>query len=123
MEVRAVFDNPNGVIKPGQFLKARVLGAVRPNAIIVPQTAVMQGSKSMYVYLIKGDQAVVTDIEVGEWFGNYWIVTGGLMAGDQVVSNGISKLQSGSKVAVTGTEKYVPPTSHEQLTPMKNYGI
>lgn len=123
MEVRAVFSNPDAVLKPGQFLKARVLGAVRPNAIVVPQTAVLQGSKSMYVYLVKGDQVVVTDIEVGEWFGNYWIVTSGLMEGDQVVSQGINKLQSGSKVVVTGTEKYEAPTTQEQMTPMKNYGV
>ncbi len=46
--VRATFANPQGTLRPGQFVRARVSGAVRPNAILVPQRAVLQGSKSHF---------------------------------------------------------------------------
>jgi membrane fusion protein (multidrug efflux system) len=49
--VRAVFDNPKGTLGPGQFVKARISGAIRPNAILVPQRAVLQGSKSHFVWV------------------------------------------------------------------------
>jgi membrane fusion protein (multidrug efflux system) len=50
--VRAVFANPQGTLRPGQFVKARVAGAVRPNAILVPQRAVLQGAKSHFVWVL-----------------------------------------------------------------------
>lgn len=123
MEVRAVFANPDQVIKPGQYLKARVLGAVRPNAIVVPQTAVMQGSKSMYVYIVNEEKkAVITDVEAGDWYGNYWVITSGLLPGDQVIMTGINKVQPGSEVVITNTETYKKPEENETVTPMINYG-
>lgn len=48
--VRAVVANPNGQLRPGQFVRARAIGASRPNAIVVPQKAVLEGAKSHFVW-------------------------------------------------------------------------
>src|ERR1700752_1709981 len=49
--VRAVLANPKGTLRPGQFVRARISGAVRPNAILVPQRAVLQGARSHFVWV------------------------------------------------------------------------
>ncbi|KXU86866.1 efflux transporter periplasmic adaptor subunit [Caballeronia megalochromosomata] len=99
--VRAVFANPQGTLRPGQFVKARVAGAVRPNAILVPQRAVLQGAKSHFVWVIddqsKPHQRVV---EVGEWHGDDWFITNGLKAGERVVVDGAIRVSADSQLRV-----------------------
>lgn len=109
LEARAIFPNPNKILKPGQFVKVQVLGTVRPDAIIVPQQSVMQGQKGMYVYVIDKDQkAEMRTIDPGEWYENYWIVNSGLQEGDLVISDGINKVFPGSSVNVTKKTEYNP---------------
>ncbi|WP_419690657.1 efflux RND transporter periplasmic adaptor subunit [Burkholderia theae] len=87
--VRAVFDNPNGTLRPGQFVRARVSGATRPGAVLVPQRAVLQGAKSHYVWVVDNEsKAHQRVVEVGEWHGDDWFVTDGLKAGERVVVDG-----------------------------------
>ena len=99
--VRAVFANPKGTLRPGQFVKARVAGAIRPNAILVPQRAVLQGAKSHFVWVLddqsKAHQRVV---EVGEWHGDNWFITSGLKAGERVVVDGAIRVGADSKIRV-----------------------
>ncbi|QSN63594.1 efflux RND transporter periplasmic adaptor subunit [Caballeronia sp. M1242] len=99
--VRAVFANPRGTLRPGQFVKARVAGAVRPNAILVPQRAILQGAKSHFVWVLddqsKPRQRVV---EVGEWHGDDWFVTSGLKAGERVIVDGAVRVGADSQVRV-----------------------
>ncbi|SAK45046.1 RND family acriflavine resistance protein A [Caballeronia calidae] len=99
--VRAVFSNPKGTLRPGQFVKARVAGAVRPNAILVPQRAVLQGAKSHFVWVLDNEskprQRVV---EVGEWHGDNWFVTDGLKAGERVVVDGAIRVSADSHIRV-----------------------
>lgn len=87
--VRAVVANPKGLLRPGQFVKAQAKGAVRPNAILVPQRAVLEGAKSHFVWVVnaegKSEQRVV---DVGDWHGDDWFITRGLKAGERVVVDG-----------------------------------
>lgn len=107
MSVRAAFDNPKGEILPGQFVRATVRGAQRPNAIFVPQESVFQGSKGKYVFLIDANNKVTSqEVQVGDWFKNYWIITEGLRSGDTVVMEGINKIRDGATVDVQSTKKY-----------------
>lgn len=107
--VRAAFPNPKGLILPGQFVRAYVSGAKRPNAIIVPQQSVSQGRDGMYVFVINKEGIVsLRTIQVGEWFENYWIVKKGLEDGEIVVVEGTNKIVEGSSVKVTSLA--VPPT-------------
>jgi membrane fusion protein, multidrug efflux system len=99
--VRAVFDNPKGTLRPGQFVRARVAGAIRPNAILVPQRAVLQGSKSHFLWVVdnesKGHQRVV---EVGEWQGDDWFITDGLKPGERVVVDGAIRVTAGAQLKI-----------------------
>ena len=100
--VRAVFKNPDGQLRPGQFVRAKVSGASRKNAIIVPQTAVLQGAKSHFVWVInKDNQAEQRMVEVGDWIGNDWLINGGLKAGERVVVEGAIRVKAKKPLKIT----------------------
>ncbi len=99
--VRATFPNPGAVLRPGQYVRAHVLGAIRPNAIVVPQRAVQQGAKGHFVWVVnKESKAEARPIVVGDWIGNDWFISEGLRAGDQVVVDGGLTLRPGEPVAI-----------------------
>jgi membrane fusion protein (multidrug efflux system) len=105
--IRASVDNPQGVLRPNQYVRARVKGAMRPNAILVPQRAVLQGARGHFVWVVdKDNKAENRPVTVGDWSGDEWVVTEGLRAGDRVVVDGGLKLGPGTALnpkAYTGT--------------------
>jgi membrane fusion protein (multidrug efflux system) len=100
--VRAVLPNPKLDLRPGMFVTAYLKGAQRPNAIVVPQLAVQQGSNGHFVYVVRPDNVVeVRPVIVGEYQGEKDIVIrGGLVKGDRVVVDGVMKVVPGQPVAV-----------------------
>jgi membrane fusion protein (multidrug efflux system) len=99
--VRATFPNPKDLLRPGQFVRARVHGAIRPKGILVPQRAVQQGGKGHFVWVInKEGKAEQRPVVVGDWLGNDWFISEGLNAGDQVVVDGGISLRPGEPVTV-----------------------
>jgi len=109
LEARAVFPNPKAILRPGQFVKLKVYGAKRPNAIVVPRRAIIQKSDGMFVYLInRENKAVAQDISAEGWYEDYQIVTNGLKKGDRIVVDGINKIQPETKVEVSG--EWTPAT-------------
>lgn len=105
LSARAVFANPNSLLKPGQFVRVKALGATRLNSIIIPQQAVQQGSKSMMVYVVNGGKVEMRPVEVGDLYGKSWIIKSGLEEGDEVVVEGVNKISNGSTVAVVNRQK------------------
>jgi membrane fusion protein (multidrug efflux system) len=100
--VRAVVPNPERKLQPGMFVTARVHGTVRPNAVVVPQLAVQQGSNGHLVYVVKEDgTAEVRPVIVGDYYGDKEIVIAeGLKAGDRVVTEGALKVVPGKPVQI-----------------------
>lgn len=108
--LRATLPNPEGVLRPGQFVRVRVLGAVRPNAILVPQQAVLQGANGHFVVIVDKDQrAQIRPVEVGPWDGDNWFVLKGLAAGDVVVTDGVVRLSPGAPVRVANSANPAKP--------------
>jgi membrane fusion protein (multidrug efflux system) len=100
--VRAVLPNPKRELRPGMFVTADVKGGTRPNAIVVPQLAVQQGSKGHVVYVIKEDgTAELRPVVVGDYSGEQGIlIASGLQAGDRVVVDGALKVVPGQPVKI-----------------------
>lgn len=92
VEAEAEVANPDGRLKPGQFVRVRLLGAIRPGAIEVPTRAVLEGPQGKYVYLMADGKAMPTPVEVGAQLADGWIVTQGLAAGDQVIVEGMARI-------------------------------
>jgi len=103
--VRAVLANPKPILRPGQFVRVRVLGASRPNAILVPQRAVLQGAKSHFVWVIgKDDKVEQRVVEVGDWHGDQWFINEGLKPGEKIVVDGAIRMSVGATVKVVAKE-------------------
>ena len=97
--LRATLPNPEGALRPGQFVRVRLQGAVRPNAILVPQQSVLQGAKGHFVVLVDKDgKALLRNVEVGPWLGDDWFINAGLQPGDRVVTDGMARLSPGAAV-------------------------
>ncbi|TDG20448.1 efflux RND transporter periplasmic adaptor subunit [Paraburkholderia silviterrae] len=97
--IRAEVPNPKGSLRPGQFVRIKLLGAQRANAVAVPQVAVQQGPRGAYVWTVdKDDKAQQRAVETGEWNGNDWVISSGLHAGDHVVIDNTLKLMPGAPV-------------------------
>ena len=92
VEAEAEVANPDGVLKPGQFVRVRLLGAMRPAAIAVPTRAVLDGPQGKFVYVMSAGKAMPKPVEVGDQVGETWIVTKGLAAGDDVIVDGIARI-------------------------------
>jgi membrane fusion protein (multidrug efflux system) len=91
--VRTELPNPNGQLRPGQFVRARVYGASRPQAMQLPQRAVQQGSKGHYVWVIGTDgKARQRAVEVGDWNGDDWFISDGLKPGERVIVDGAGRV-------------------------------
>jgi len=110
-EMRAEIANADGALKPGQFVRVALKGAVRNNAIAVPQVAVQDGAQGKFVYVTGKDKdgkdiGVVRPVTLGDWVEvdgvNLWVVESGLAAGDTVIVDGIAKLQPGGPIALGG---------------------
>jgi membrane fusion protein (multidrug efflux system) len=111
--VRAVLPNPNLELRPGMFVTAYLRGAIRPNAIVVPQLAVQQGSNGHFVYVVNAAGAAeVRPVIVGDYFGEKDIVvSSGLHGGDQVVVEGVLKVVPGQPVQVLPAAAASAPAS------------
>jgi membrane fusion protein (multidrug efflux system) len=95
--VRAEVPNPEGDLRPGQFVRARLLGAVRPKAILVPKRAVLQGAQGSFVWIVGADgKAELRPLELGDWHGDDWFVNEGLQGGEMVVVDGGIKIRPGA---------------------------
>ena len=97
--IRVSVKNPKGILRPNQYVRVRLIGAIRPGAILVPQRAVQQGSKGQFVWVVGKDGKVEErPVTVGEWYGDDWFIFEGLRAGEQVVVDGGLTLRPGVSV-------------------------
>ena len=100
VQMRAELSNPKHQLLPGQFVRVRVVAGTQ-QAIVVPQSAVMQNETGRFVWIAGGDgKAVPRNIRAGSWLGNDWVVLDGLKAGDTVIVDNLARLRPGTPVQV-----------------------
>jgi multidrug efflux system membrane fusion protein len=101
VRLKAKFPNPAHRLWPGELVNIRLLIDTRPQGLTVASPVVQQGPQGAYVYVIKPDDTIesraVTVAQIG---GGRALIDSGLKAGEQVVADGQSRLQSGSRVKV-----------------------
>ena len=100
-DARAELPNPESRLRPGQFVRVTLTGATRPNAVLIPQRAVLEGPQGKFVYVVdEKSTAQARPVEVGEWAGSDWIITGGLKPGERVIIDGVMRIGPGAPVKV-----------------------
>jgi membrane fusion protein (multidrug efflux system) len=114
--IRVTIPNPDGALRPNQYVRVRLHGATRPNAIMVPQRAVQQGAKGHFAWVVtQAGKAELRPVDVGDWYGNSWFISQGLAAGDQVIVDGTLRLAPDAPVNVT---PYVPKPDSLEAAPV-----
>ncbi len=84
---------------PGQFVKIRVRGYMRRDAILVPQRAVQQGPKGLFVYVVDGEDKVeLRPVTASAWHERDWLIEDGVHPGDQIVVEGFHRIRPGTRV-------------------------
>ncbi len=92
----ATFPNPEMLLRPGLYVKVRVLTEERDSAMLIPQKAIaeLQGQKSVYV-VGDSNKVMMKLIKTGPRYGRYTIVESGLAPGEKVVLGGTALLRNG----------------------------
>ena len=102
LALRATFPNPEGLLRPGQYVRLRVLLEERPDAVVVPQAAVLESQGSTTVFVVGKDQTVeARTVRMGPRLGPLWVVDEGVRAGEAVVVKGLQQVRSGARVTPT----------------------
>jgi membrane fusion protein, multidrug efflux system len=100
MRLKAIFPNPDRVLWPNQFVKARLRLMVRHDALVIPAVAVQRGPQGSFVYVASGDKAELRNITVERIEGEDALIAQGLAAGDKVVREGQSQLRPGARLSL-----------------------
>ncbi|HZL58758.1 MAG TPA: efflux RND transporter periplasmic adaptor subunit [Stellaceae bacterium] len=99
--VKAIFPNEDQRLWPGQFVNVSVTERVDPDALTVPQSAVLIGQNTSYVYIIKPDNtAEMRPVKVARTVDGKSVIADGLAEGEQVATDGQLRLTNGSRVDI-----------------------
>ena len=97
--IKAIVPNPRRELASGMFIEARLATSVRPNAIVVPEDAILPLQGATFVWVVKEGKADRRQVTLGvRTAGWAEIVGGGVAAGDQVVVGGLERLFPGASV-------------------------
>jgi membrane fusion protein (multidrug efflux system) len=104
--LRAQFPNPDKLLLPGMFVRARLQEGVRENALLVPQQAVVRDSRGApSAWVLAADNSVhLRELQTLRTVGNAWLIGGGLAPGEQVVVEGLQRIRSGIVVKPVATD-------------------
>jgi membrane fusion protein, multidrug efflux system len=104
IRLKAMFDNADERLWPGEFVNARVLLETRRNVIAVPTTVVQRGPQGLFAWIVNADNvAEARRIELGPASGDLTVINSGLAEGDRVVTDGQYKLQTNARVSIIPT--------------------
>jgi membrane fusion protein (multidrug efflux system) len=101
IQIVCSFPNPQNFLRPGQFGRLRAAPEVRRGALLVPQKAVSELQGSYQVAVVGADNKVsIRAVKAGDRVGPMWIVEGGVKPGEQVVVEGLQKVQNDGTVKI-----------------------
>jgi membrane fusion protein (multidrug efflux system) len=100
--IEALFPNPSGLLRPGQFGRVRAPVTTRMAATLVPQRAVREMQGMFSVGVLKPDSTVeIRTVKAGARVGSQWVVDSGITANDMIVVDGMQKVRPGARVRAT----------------------
>ncbi|MDO8608749.1 MAG: efflux RND transporter periplasmic adaptor subunit [Phaeospirillum sp.] len=108
IKLKAVMPNAERQLWPGGFVNVRLLLSVRTNGLVIPAPALQRGPKGTYVFVVKPDRTVeMRPVKVATIEANQALLDDGLEDGETVVTDGVAKLATGSRIS-TGEDKGRP---------------
>jgi membrane fusion protein (multidrug efflux system) len=101
VEMRAVIPNPDGLLRPGQYVRVTVQAPTDTQALMVPQAAIMADQKGPFLLEVGPDNTVVRhDVKLGDRANENVVVEAGVEVGDRVIVMGLQKVRPGQTVKV-----------------------
>lgn len=101
-DARAEVRNPNGLLRPGQFVRVILSGATRTGALAVPQRSIIDSQMGKLVFTVTPDNKLAPrPVQLDGWINGEWVVTKGLQPGDRVLVDGIIKAHTPGMVVKT----------------------
>jgi membrane fusion protein (multidrug efflux system) len=98
LQIAGLFQNPDFILRPGQYALVRAKTETRLGAILVPQRAVTELQGSYQVTIVDAqNKAHIKSVQVGQQVGNDWLIDGGLNPNDRVVAEG-TRVKEGTTV-------------------------
>ncbi len=115
IRVRAVFDNANGALIPGQFARLNMGQAKTETAVLINERAIGTDQNKKYVMVVKPDNTIeYREITVGVRSEGLRVVTAGLKAEERIVVNGLQRIRPGALVAPEMVA--MKPTAEQQAS-------
>jgi len=112
--IELVFANPEQLLRPGQYGRVRILLDTKRGALLIPQRAVQELQNLYSVAVVDGSGKVAfRNVKVGQRVGPLWVIEDGLKVGEQIVVEGLQRIQDGMTVSV----KPAPPAPAEAAAP------
>ena len=100
IRLKAVFDNKDHALWPGQSVSTRLLVKTLKDATVVPDDAIQHGTDGLYAYAVgKDNKAELRKVKVSQSIDGRSVVDEGLSPGDQVITAGVYKVQPGTSVS------------------------
>lgn len=101
---RATFENPNGLLLPGLFARARVIGSAEYSAILLPDAAISTDQSNRLVFVVADDGTVsARPVTLGPIVDGLRVIRSGVGTGDWVIVNGVQRARKGIKVKADKT--------------------
>jgi len=97
---RAVFDNQDQRLLPGQLLKIEVRQGTWQNVFAIPQASVIQNGPQAFVYVVEDNKASMRPVTISGSYENQWLISKGLTAGDPIITNNLIKVRPNSPVQI-----------------------
>ena len=118
VRVRAVFENADGSLMPGQFARLRMGQAQTTPALLVNERAIGTDQNKRFVMVVDGDsKAAYREVTLGAAIDNLRIVRSGLQPGERIVVNGLQRIRPGALVAPQMVGMDGKPVQHAQVSP------
>lgn len=109
IQMAAEFPNPDSVLRPGGYGRVRIKIGDNQNALLVPQPAVIEvQSEYLIIVLTPENKAMFRPVKVGDRVGPNWVITDGLKPGEQVVVEGVERLQMAAAAAPQLAKEGIP---------------
>jgi multidrug efflux system membrane fusion protein len=100
VRVRAVFDNPDGRLMPGQFARLRMGQAQSEPALVINERAIGTDQNKKFVMVVGADdKAAYREVTLGAFVDGLRVVTDGLKPGERIIVSGLQRVRPGSPVA------------------------
>ena len=111
IQIESLFDNPDNLLRPGQFARVRAVTESLKNALVVPERAIQEVQGNHQVAVVGPDDTVdIRGVKVGPRYEGLWVITDGVKPGERVVAEGLQKVRTGAKVH---PKPYVPEAAEK----------